>query len=504
MAGTVAETVANIPHAAERAMYGAIVDNLVKKLGSKDPSSRTETYLKILDASEKFIGTEKGKEKFARVRKYMENPENRWMQFLNRVIDETDPHYAKQFILNLGYEAFLRGTKTIRKNREKYGCNIPWLILFDPTDACNMHCIGCWSGTYGHKHNLSFEDMDKIVTEGKALGTYLYMLTGGEPLVRKDDILKLAEKHNDAMFALFDNSTLIDEELCKKVVKLGNISFMLSIEGTPDTNDARRGDGHYEACMKAMDLLKKYGIIFGTSICYTRDNIEAVTDKKFIEFIADKGARFGFYFHYMPVGHNAVTSLLPTTDQRKMIIERLREVRTGYNNIGFFPMDFQNDGDFVGGCIAGGRNYFHINANGDAEPCVFIHFSDTNIHENSILEMLQSPLFQAYHEGQPFNRNHLRPCPMLENPKLLREIIEKTGAKGTNFESEETVEELCGKCDDYAAEWAPVAEDVWAHQKHRDPGYENYTKEKREHPELANFDHIDGHHGIDLPEEKVG
>lgn len=48
-----------------------------------------------------------------------------------------------------------------------------------------MHCVGCWSGTYGHKSNLSFEDMDKIVTEGKALGSYLYMLTGGEPMVRK-------------------------------------------------------------------------------------------------------------------------------------------------------------------------------------------------------------------------------------------------------------------------------------------------------------------------------
>ena len=150
----------------------------------------------------------------------------------------------------------------------------------------------------------SYEDMDKIVTQGKELGTYLYFMTGGEPTVRKNDILKLAEKHNDCMFGLFSNSTLIDEELCKKIVELGNITFLLSIEGTPETNDGRRGDGHYAAVMKAMDLLKQYGIIFGTSICYTRANVEAVTDEKFLRFIADKGARFGFYFHYMPVGQN--------------------------------------------------------------------------------------------------------------------------------------------------------------------------------------------------------
>ena len=123
------------------------------------------------------------------------------------MLDQTDPNVARTMALNLGYEAFFRGTKTIRENRVKYQCNIPWLILFDPTSACNMHCVGCWAGEYGHKNNLSFEDMDKIVTEGKELGVYLYMLTGGEPLVRKADILKLAEKHNDVQFAIYTNST---------------------------------------------------------------------------------------------------------------------------------------------------------------------------------------------------------------------------------------------------------------------------------------------------------
>ena len=132
-------------------------------------------------------------------------------------------------------------------------------------------------------------------------------------------------------------------------------------KGTPETNDARRGDGHYAAVMKAMDLLKKYGIIFGTSICYTRANIEAVTSDEFLRMISEKGARFGFYFHYMPVGNNAVLDLMPTMEQREYMIKRIREIRSPQCDIGFFPMDFQNDGEYVGGCIAGGRHYFHIN-----------------------------------------------------------------------------------------------------------------------------------------------
>lgn len=478
---------ANLAHAAERQTISVMLDGLLKHLNNTD--DKAKTYLKMVDLAQKFIGNDENKDRFDSARNAIEKGDNRWLNMITGILESTDPHVAKMILLDLGFEAFLNGTKTIRTNREKYNCNIPWLILFDPTQACNMHCVGCWSGTYGHKSNLSFEDMDKIVTEGKALGSYLYMLTGGEPMVRKADILKLMEKHQDCYFAAYSNSTLIDQALCDEIKRLGNLTFMLSIEGTPDTNDSRRGDGHYDAVMKAMDLLHENGIPFGTSICYTRQNIDAVTDEKFLRMLADKGAHFGFYFHYMPVGKNAVMDLMPTVEQRKAMIDKIRYIRSDKCDIPFFPMDFQNDGEFVGGCIAGGRNYFHINANGDAEPCVFIHYSNTNIHDNSILEMLQSPLFMAYHEGQPFNRNHLKPCPMLENPELLKEMVAKTKAHQTNIESPEEASELCDKNIDYAKEWAPVADEVWANETHNRPSYENYTTEKIQNPELAAFEH---------------
>ena len=479
-------SIAEVKHAAERQAVGVMIDGLIKNLKNSD--DRTKTYMNMVGLAQKFFGKAFTPEKVASVKAAIQDPDNRWMKFINKTIDEINPNFAKMTLLNLGYEAFLRGTKTIRENREKYNCNIPWLILFDPTSACNMHCVGCWSGTYGHKNNLTFEDMDKIVPEGKKLGVYLYLMTGGEPMVRKKDVLRLIEKHHDCYFAAFSNSTLIDEDLCKELVRLGNMTFFLSIEGTPDTNDARRGEGHYAAVMKAMDLLKKYGILFGTSICYTSKNIEAVTSDDFFHLLEEKGAKFGFYFHYMPVGQNAVPSLMPSPEQRKYMIDRIRYVRSNKSNIQFYPMDFQNDGEYVGGCIAGGRNYFHINSSGDAEPCVFIHFSNANIHDKSVLEILQSPLFMEYHEGQPFNRNHLRPCPMLENPQLLRKMVKESGAHQTNEEAPESVEELCAKCDDYAEKWKPMAAEIWAEETHKKPTYENYTKLHREHPELAAFE----------------
>ena len=130
-----------------------------------------------------------------------------------------------------------------------------------------------------------------------------------------------------------------------------------------------------------------------------------------------------------------------------------------------FAMDFQNDAEYVGGCIAGGRRYLHINANGDVDPCVFIHYSDSNIREKTLLECLRSPIFMAYHDGQPFNENMLRPCPMLENPQLLREMVHRTGARSTDLQSPESVDHLCGKCTAYAENWKPEAERLWEETK---------------------------------------
>ena len=173
----------------------------------------------------------------------------------------------------MGFEAGLTGFKKVKENREKYGCNVPWVILMDPTSACNLKCTGCWAAEYGHQLQLSNEELDRIITEAKELGIHFFVLTGGEPMVRKKDILMLAEKHNDCAFHIFTNGTLIDEELCKEVQRLGNLSFALSVEGYAETNDDRRGQGVFEKVMHAMDLMKEHGLLFGTSICYTSKNL---------------------------------------------------------------------------------------------------------------------------------------------------------------------------------------------------------------------------------------
>ncbi|WP_320130698.1 radical SAM protein [uncultured Sphaerochaeta sp.] len=455
---------ATIKHNAERLALSAGIDYASKHI-EKNPQ---KGILDIIDLVEKYMPSTKHDETYTdsgnaytNFRRFINDPDSKWLKYGTSLFNDLDPKILKTFILNLGFEAGYCGLERARTLRDQYHLNFPWVILFDPTSACNRHCTGCWSAEYGHKLNLSFEDMDKIVTEGKELGIYFYMMTGGEPLVRKDDVIKLCKKHKNCIFSAFTNGTLVDEAFCKDMKDAGNLFLNLSIEGFEESNDSRRGIGAFDKSMEAMDLLKKNKLLFGTSICYTSKNYKTVVSDEFLDLIIKKGCKFSWYFHYMPVGNDASVDLIPTVEQRTYMYHRIREIRSMKNKTQIFPMDFQNDGEFVGGCIAGGKNYLHINANGDVEPCVFIHYSTANIKEVSLLEALKQPLFKAYHDNQAFNDNMLRPCPMLENPEFLERMVKETGAKSTDLASPESVDHLCAKCKDYAKEWTPVADELW-------------------------------------------
>ena len=383
--------------------------------------------------------------------------QSNWYQLLMRVA-KLNPEVAGPLIKAFLVESNLLVWDKQEKMREKHRCNIPWAILLDPTSACNLHCTGCWAAEYGHNLNLSFDDIDSIICQGKELGVHVYIYTGGEPLVRKRDLIKLCEKHPDCAFLCFTNATLIDEEFCQDLIRVKNFVPAISAEGDEAATDSRRGQGTYQRIDAAMDLLRSHGLPFGVTCCYTNENAASIASEEYFDWLVNKGALFAWIFTYMPVGVGAPASLMPTPEQREHLYRFVRRMR---DEKPLFTLDFQHDGEYVGGCIAGGRRYLHINAAGDVEPCVFIHYSNANIHDVSLLEALKSPIFMSYYENQPFNDNLLRPCPMLENPDCLRAMVEESGAHSTDLKKTESADELCAKCDEAARAWTPVAERIW-------------------------------------------
>lgn len=254
------------------------------------------------------------------------------------------------------------------------------------------------------------------------------------------------------------NGTLIDDAFADEMLRVKNLVPAISIEGFEEATDFRRGEGTYRKVIEAMTRLKERKLLFGISCCYTSKNVEVIGSEEYFDSMIDMGAKFAWFFTYMPIGAAAVPELIATAEQRKFMYEQIHKFR---KTKPLFTMDFWNDGDAVGGCIAGGRGYCHINANGDMEPCAFIHYSDSNIKKKTLLECYQSPLFMAYRRNQPFNDNMLRPCPVLDNPGRLTQIVEESGARSTDLESPERACDYCNRCVPAAEKWAPVADELW-------------------------------------------
>ena len=235
-----------------RAIFNKAIDYHL----SLSPEEQQENYINLTETVFKYFNKqlESMNVDWDEVFEYIKNPDNKWMEVAADVTERIHPNCVKGALLNLGFQSMLVTNFRRGKHSEKIGASVPWTILFDPTSACNKNCIGCWASEYDKQTNLSYEEMDRIVSECKELDIYFFMMTGGEPLIRKEDILTLAKAHDECYFSIFTNGSLIDDDFAQKVQDLGNLSFSLSIEGFEDVNDSRRGEGSFQEIMDTMDI----------------------------------------------------------------------------------------------------------------------------------------------------------------------------------------------------------------------------------------------------------
>ena len=217
----------------------------------KDPENNLP---QLMDWADKFAGDQFPGQRRT-IRAAIEDPQNPYYPYVRHIIRDVDPEVMKTVAVNFFINGNLVGWKKEEELREKYNCNIPWAILLDLTSACNLRCVGCWAADYGNRLNLSYEELDDIITQGKEMGVYFYLFAGGEPLMRKKDIIRLCEKHDDCMFTAFTNGTLIDEAFADEMLRVKNFAPAISLEGFGEATDSRRGKGVYERVLKAMELL---------------------------------------------------------------------------------------------------------------------------------------------------------------------------------------------------------------------------------------------------------
>jgi MoaA/NifB/PqqE/SkfB family radical SAM enzyme len=385
-------------------------------------------------------------------------------EFLGRVLANIHPNVRRRYIARMVVSMLFRDPQIGERCMRKYGITPPYTMLISPTMRCNFRCQGCYASSYKREDDMKPEVFDRVIGEAEDIGINFFIVLGGEPFLYPE-LLPIIRKHNRSFFQLYTNGSLIDKAMAKKLVQLGNVGPQLSVNGPAEYTDASRGKGTFDQVMRAMDNLREAGCVFGFSSLLTRNNLDAVCSEEWIDLLIEKGALYGWLFLYMPVGDDVDINLMPTPEQRNKLRIAMRHFRQTKPTL---PIDFWNDGTLTGGCIAGGRLYFHINHHGDVEPCIFCHFATHNINNCSLAEALASPFFMGIKERQPFSYNTLRPCPMIDHPDTMWSIIQQHGAKATHQGAEKMFTSLAPEIRKYAARVEEIMDDVWDNEDYHD------------------------------------
>lgn len=373
------------------------------------------------------------------------------------------PNVRRRFVNNLFGNLMLFSGDKHEAVRKRLG-DWPCLGVISPTMRCNLACEGCYSANYDREDAITTERFDRLLTECEEMGIYFMVISGGEPFLRHD-LLDMFEKHCDIEFLVYTNGTIIhNKHLAPKLAELGNVIPCISVEGFAKETDARRGKGVFDKIDKVMDELREAGVMFGFSATPMRHNNDILVSDEFIDYYISKGCFVGWYFSYMPVGRNPNLDLMPTPEQRLYRMRRIREIRRTKPIV---AADFWCDGELVGGCLSSGRAYFHINASGGVEPCVFHQFSVDSILEKPLIECLDSPYFRHMRKELANFENPLRPCPVIDEPEVLRRAVRMFKPKPSQPNGEAILEgDLAKGLDEYAKRLKEIMDPEFAKRAH--------------------------------------
>lgn len=393
------------------------------------------------------------------------------VQLIRRLLTSCNQRYVRR-LAALFVEHTWEGHRQRARLQRRYGVDLPGFVVISPLAACNLHCIGCYAGAYGNREpHLSYRDLERLLDEVRGWGSRFTVISGGEPTLfwrtipgERRGLRDLFAQYSDTLFLMYTNGTLIDDEMAAEMAELGNVAPGISLEGFREQTDARRGEGTFERVMAAMDALRRHRALFGASVTYTSRNVEVVSSDEFIEMLIDRGCLFAWYFMYVPVGRDPDLSLMVTPEQRRHMCETTWR---WLNTRPIFVADFWNSGALTHGCIAAGASagYLHVTHRGDVCPCVFMMYSDLNIHqtdsETPLLDALRGDLFTYIREGQAQKQNNpLAPCQIVDHPEVLKEAVERSGARSTQ-EGQTILDGLHPQVCERAVQWRRIADELW-------------------------------------------
>lgn len=316
----------------------------------------------------------------------------------------------------------LEAQEAKRKAQASSGLHVPPFMIASITKMCNLGCAGCYAAVNakGCHEELPSKTWGRLFTEAEELGVSFILLAGGEPLERME-VIEEAASHKSIVFPVFTNGCKMDELKARFFAKNRNIVPIISIEGGRQLTDARRGNGVYDRIMESMKLLAGQAVFFGVSITVTSDNIREALSDDFIGMLRKNGAGAFIYVEYVPADGISM-ELAPGPADREYLAERVLVLKKERGGI---HICFPGDEEAMGGCLAAGRGFVHINPAGGVEPCPFSPVSDSSISNISLKEALQSPFLAALRASGAMEIEHMGGCALWDKREEVQSLLSR-------------------------------------------------------------------------------
>jgi MoaA/NifB/PqqE/SkfB family radical SAM enzyme len=287
--------------------------------------------------------------------------------------------------------AFQRRQARRRARAERNGLAVPAVLIASVTRRCNLDCAGCYAKALrpteeaGKRAELSDERFMDLFHEAVDLGVGVIFIAGGEPLVRRGLLEKVAALRGPSAL-VFTNGTLIDEAM---IAQFGRTMIpVFSVEGGASFTAERRGCGVHEKALAQAKAVRDRGGFFGLSVTVTSENIATVLSPAFRDSVADMGASVLFLIEFVPVAPDSAHLVLSDA-QRAALNDPELAAGMPCPVIGL-----PGDEESYGGCMAAGRGFIHLAPDGRLEACPFAPFSDTNAGEVGLAAALNSKLMR--------------------------------------------------------------------------------------------------------------
>lgn len=184
----------------------------------------------------------------------------------------------------------------------------PWprLVFWETTAACNLQCSHCRrteAAEGASPDELSTKEAERLIDELAAFGRPVFILSGGEPLLRRD-IFDLAERASDQglTVALASNGTLIDGAAAESIRDCGIRRVSVSLDGPEaSVHDAfRRQEGAFDSAMRGIAVLRARGLPVQINVTVAKHNVDRLDDM--VGLAKRLGAVALHFFLLVPVG----------------------------------------------------------------------------------------------------------------------------------------------------------------------------------------------------------